>query len=332
MIKNFKTGRLVMKGGSIGKKIIEKRKIIQQLGGVELDKLPREQPDTCNVPEYVFREKVQFHQTEAAWGHIYIVCINNNCNYIAKVQLFQDNPNIPQFIITPKNIFRNEVEIYKKIQKGYSALLAPILHDAWVCKDPGYPAPLGYMLMDNWTNIPLSGNLTSIKNKSSIPLQWSVFKTLLSKYSILHNKLFIVHGDVRENNILWRIEDGRLRFVLIDFGFSKDYQLSGEVETEHYYLMVLLDYLKLLIIISNLLDKNNIPIAKNEVIKGPYGDEMNIVAIKIVNVEIIKDIMSLLDNDLRNNHYYIAKRESIQRDLIKGHDILFGYPRPMFLK
>jgi hypothetical protein len=75
MIKNYKTGKVIIKGGNVYKKIIKRRKMIQQLGGTNL---PQELK-SCDIPKYKIKGNLKYSKEEAAFGTIHTVCIEDNC-------------------------------------------------------------------------------------------------------------------------------------------------------------------------------------------------------------------------------------------------------------
>jgi serine/threonine protein kinase len=208
---------------------------------------------------YKFRQQYEKGKHEAAFGTITRVCIKNNCTYLSKTQ----NANADEefkYKISYKQIFQNEVKILNYL-KGLGITIEII--DNWVCSKKsarrGYHETddTGYIIMqDYFENGKYKGDdLEFQKNRLSGTTEviYNNIQKLFNKYIELHKK-GIIHADVREPNILWRIKNNDIQFVIIDFGLSKMYLMEDlkNIKTrEEFMLDAFLDYFKLLNIIKN---------------------------------------------------------------------------------
>ena len=115
-----------------------------------------------------------------AYGTVNILCFNNNCNYVLKIQ--QNN-----------EFFRDEVHALFELQHTNCV---PKIFDAWTCGDTGY----------------LVIELLS----TEINLNFESFATQLYKcVNTLHNNGWS-HNDLKENNLLFNIRTGKL--IISDLG------------------------------------------------------------------------------------------------------------------
>jgi hypothetical protein len=240
----------------------------------------------------------------------------------------------------PINIYKNEVKVYKKIQEKASNI-SPKLIDAWICDNTNplwrfFGYKLGYILMENWTTIPLSGSLVNISNKIK-HLKWENFIDLFKKYSLLHFRCRVIHADIRTPNVLWKKEKDKIEFALIDFGLSKDYEkdikLNSYYEKE-FYKMVLLDYIQMLEMIYNVIEDKSKIISKFDINEFEC-DRKRIfweVILKILDTRLIQTLMYYLDIDLQDNKFYKYDRDAIKRNITEGDELIFMRVSPTFHK
>jgi len=115
-----------------------------------------------------------------AYGTVNILCFNNNCNYVLKIQ--QNN-----------EFFRDEVHALFELQHTNCV---PKIFDAWTCGDTGY----------------LVIELLS----TEINLNFESFATQLYKcVNTLHNNGWS-HNDLKKDNLLFNIRTGKL--IISDLG------------------------------------------------------------------------------------------------------------------
>lgn len=152
------------------------------------------------------------------YGQIYTICKKNNCNFILKIQTFNDNENINVF-----NSIKRELKILLLLRNSN---ITPKLLYYFICdlsdkgkekfqfelnlkrdtEDISKHNKVIYMIFDKWKG----GSISNIKN-----IKDNQLLKCLKNLEELHKKN-IVHYDISNNNFVYDNNE----FRIIDFGLS----------------------------------------------------------------------------------------------------------------
>lgn len=196
-----------------------------------LDKLPHRSECEKLLRDY----KVGKQIGKGAYGKVFDVCKDTNCNFVLKTMEFsKSNYDI---IGSPKLSYENKYKEWKKeienhlkvieCQKSYKLRFVPDVYDAWYCNDKDSGDSVFYIIMERFDGdlkyfikIFSNDNNKHVKKllKSFILIK---LKDLREALDHINNSCKICLDDIKLENILYKeYSNGTYDLVFSDFGTS----------------------------------------------------------------------------------------------------------------